>query len=268
VLTNDTDADGDVLTVSTLGTPAHGKVSKNKNGSVHYVPTPGYAGMDNFTYVVSDGKGGKDTGQVKVTIGPKPNTAPVAQDDSASTAYNTAVVIQVLVNDSDADGDALVVDSVGAAVHGTAKKSSNATTVQYTPTLGYSGPDSFTYVVSDGKNGIASAKVTVTVGLPPPGACSNAADKALIENGTVGDQTKSCATKCYFNSDVSSCVAKCLQSSTGISLACGGCYGDSTECTFAHCSVCISDSTSSACTSCIKTNCGAAFVACAGVVPP
>jgi formylglycine-generating enzyme required for sulfatase activity len=47
-------------------------VSKNTNGTLHYTPSTGYSGTDSFTYVVSDGKGGTDTGLVTVTIAAAP----------------------------------------------------------------------------------------------------------------------------------------------------------------------------------------------------
>jgi formylglycine-generating enzyme required for sulfatase activity len=69
VLDNDTDADGDTLSVSSLGGAAsHGTVTKNTNGTVHYVPTTGYSGTDTFTYMVNGGVGGTDTGLVTVTV--------------------------------------------------------------------------------------------------------------------------------------------------------------------------------------------------------
>ena len=57
VLANDTDSNGDPLTVSTVSTPLHGTTSINSNGTVHYVPDSGYLGGDAFTYTVSDGRG-------------------------------------------------------------------------------------------------------------------------------------------------------------------------------------------------------------------
>ena len=50
VLANDTDADGDTLTATKVGDPAHGTVVLNANGSFTYTPTAGYFGPDSFTY--------------------------------------------------------------------------------------------------------------------------------------------------------------------------------------------------------------------------
>ena len=89
------------------------------------------------------------------------NDPPVAVDDSATTPENTAVTIDVLNNDSDADGDTLTVDSVTQGAHGSVIN--NDDDVTYTPDSGFSGTDSFTYTVSDGNGGTDTATVTVTV---------------------------------------------------------------------------------------------------------
>ena len=68
VLANDTDPNGDTLTVSTVSTPSNGATSINPNGTVHYVPNAGYFGSDAFTYTVSDGHGGLDDGSVTVQV--------------------------------------------------------------------------------------------------------------------------------------------------------------------------------------------------------
>ena len=96
---------------------------------------------------------------------PPTNHQPIATNDSATTPQNTAVTVNVLSNDSDPDGDALAITSVGTPANGTAAVSGSG--VRYTPTAGYSGPDDFTYAVSDGHGGSASANVHVTGILNP-----------------------------------------------------------------------------------------------------
>jgi hypothetical protein len=93
------------------------------------------------------------------------NETPVAEMDTASTHPDTAVTVDVLANDSDPDGDALSVISVGAATaaqNGTTTLNSDGT-VTYTPDAGYSGSDSFSYTVSDGNGGEATANVDISV---------------------------------------------------------------------------------------------------------
>ncbi len=91
------------------------------------------------------------------------NQMPVAVDDTATTPEGVAVEIPVLANDTDADGDALVVSVVGSPAHGSAVIAGGGTTVLYTPASGFVGTDSFTYTVSDGKGGEATGTVTVEV---------------------------------------------------------------------------------------------------------
>ena len=78
VLANDTDPNGDTLAVSTVSMGVHGTTSVNPNGTVHYVPDSGYVGSDAFTYAVSDGHGGIDSGQVTVQVAPFPDPPPDA----------------------------------------------------------------------------------------------------------------------------------------------------------------------------------------------
>jgi hypothetical protein len=73
VLTNDSDADGDTLSVASVGTAQHGSVVKNADNTVTYTPAPGYLGNDSFSYVLSDGHGNTASATVAVTV-----SAPVA----------------------------------------------------------------------------------------------------------------------------------------------------------------------------------------------
>ena len=91
-----------------------------------------------------------------------PNQAPVAENDSDTTDEDTAVVIDVLANDSDPDLDPLQVDSVGVASHGAVVNNDDGT-VTYTPGLNFHGGDSFTYTVGDGKGGSDTGTVNVTI---------------------------------------------------------------------------------------------------------
>ncbi len=159
VLTNDSDLDGDTLSIASVSTPAHG-TAVIAGTSVTYTPAANYNGPDSFTYTVGDGNGGSATATVTVTV-TGVNDGPVAVDDAATTAEDTAVSVTVLTNDSDLDGDTLAVSSVSMPAHGTAVIAGTAVT--YTPALNYNGPDSFTYTVGDGNGGSATATVSVTV---------------------------------------------------------------------------------------------------------
>ena len=86
-----------------------------------------------------------------VTVTPT-NDGPVAVDDAATTAEDTAVSIAVLANDTDLDGDTLTVSAATAPAHGTATVNADGT-ITYTPAANYHGTDSFTYTIGDGTAG-------------------------------------------------------------------------------------------------------------------
>lgn len=90
------------------------------------------------------------------------NTAPLAVDDLSETEEERAVVIDVLGNDSDADGDALAVSAVTAASYGSVVVNSDYT-ITYTPAANYNGSDSFTYTVTDGNGGSDTATVGIII---------------------------------------------------------------------------------------------------------
>ena len=162
VTANDSDPNGDTLTVVSVTAPAHGTASANGDGSVGYSPAANYNGSDSFSYTVSDGRGGTSTANVSVTIAAV-NDAPVPVGDSASTRRNTAVNINVLGNDSDPDGDVLSIVSVGGSMPKSAVTINPDGTIRYKPRPGYTGSDTFTYTVSDGNGGVSTTTVSVTI---------------------------------------------------------------------------------------------------------
>ena len=89
--------------------------------------------------------------------------SPTAQNDEASTAEDEAVNIDLLVNDTDSDGDPLVIIEVTQGANGAVVDNGDGT-VTYTPALNFSGEDEFAYTISDGNGGTSSATVKVLVG--------------------------------------------------------------------------------------------------------
>jgi len=178
VLLNDSDPDGDPLAVEAVTQPASGSVINN-GGSVIYTPGPGFSGTDTFTYTVSDGNGGTDTATVIVSVSAR-NNPPAAQDDSATTDEGILVTVPVLENDSDPDGDFLLVESFTQPANGSVLNA--RTGVSYIPNPGFQGIDTFFYTVSDGNGGTASATVTVSVAAvnDPPIATD---DNAVTDEG-------------------------------------------------------------------------------------
>jgi large repetitive protein len=163
VLANDSDVDGGTLTVTTPSPAAtHGTVSCAAGGTCTYTPDPDYKGPDSFQYAISDGNGGTDTATVSVTVTPE-NIAPVADDETLTTDEDVQGAVNVLVGDTDADGDPLsVITSAPAAANGTVSCSGTGACT-YTPDADYSGSDSFEYTVSDGRGGTDTGLVSVTV---------------------------------------------------------------------------------------------------------
>jgi VCBS repeat-containing protein len=165
VLANDTDPDGDTLSIVSVAAGSNGTAIVQA-GKVVYTPNSGFVGSDTFTYTMSDGQGGSAIGNVSVSVAPPPNSAPTANDDIAATTTDTATLINVLANDSDADSDVLSISNLSAATNGVV--AINNGQVSYTPNSGFSGLDSFTYTVSDGQGGTDVGNVSVSVGLASP----------------------------------------------------------------------------------------------------
>ncbi|MEZ4667719.1 MAG: cadherin-like domain-containing protein [Anaerolineae bacterium] len=159
VLVNDVDVDGDALSVTSVTQPANGTAIINGT-EVTYIPNANFNGVDSFTYTVSDGNGGIDTATVNVTINPV-NDDPVAIDDIAETNEDVAVIIDVLSNDTDVDGDTLSIESVTQPTTGTV--TNNGDDVTYAPNTNFNGTDSFTYTINDNNGGVDTAAVIITV---------------------------------------------------------------------------------------------------------
>ncbi|MEN8934723.1 MAG: Ig-like domain-containing protein, partial [Planktotalea arctica] len=161
VLGNDSDPDGDPLTV-TAATAPNGTVTINGDGTLDYQPDSGFSGSDTITYTISDGNGGSDTSTVAITVTDVPNGLPVALDDAASGVSEVLISdIDVLGNDSDPDGDPLTV-TAATAPNGTVTINPDGT-LDYTSDAGFVGTDTITYTIDDGVSGTATASVTVTV---------------------------------------------------------------------------------------------------------
>jgi immune inhibitor A len=162
VVSNDTDPDGDALSVSSVGQPAHGNASNSGGGTITYEPDENFVGTDSFSYTISDGRGGTDTATVTVTVADAANRSPVARNDAATTQQGKSVRVSVLRNDTDPDGDALTVTRAEDPPHGSVRID-RGRTITYTPDAGFFGTDTFTYEISDGKGGTSTAEVTITV---------------------------------------------------------------------------------------------------------
>ncbi|MDQ3933344.1 MAG: Ig-like domain-containing protein [Actinomycetota bacterium] len=193
VLSNDTDAEGDAITISGATDPANGTVvltggSPGAHTGLTYQPDPDYCNnppsppADTFTYTVNGG----DTATVSMTVTCTPDN-PVANDDSRTVNEDSgATSFTVLSNDTDADGDAIDITNVTDPANGTATVvDGSPDQISYTPDANYcnnppgGAPDTFTYTV----NGGDTATVSVTVD------CVNDAPVANDDTATVNEDS-------------------------------------------------------------------------------
>ncbi|MBH02620.1 MAG: hemolysin, partial [Xanthomonadales bacterium] len=167
VVANDTDVDGDNLSVTEVAgqaiaagetiAVANGQVTLNNDGTLTFTPAANYNGPASFDYTVSDGDL-TDTGTVDIDV-TAINNAPVANNDSANVAEDQSVTIDVVANDADVEGDDLRVTQIAgrnvsagdtAIVENGQVTLNDNGTLTFTPVANYNGPASFDYTVSDG----------------------------------------------------------------------------------------------------------------------
>jgi VCBS repeat-containing protein len=177
VLGNDTDVDGEALTVASAGTyvGTYGTLTIAADGSYTYTPGSGAQALDVgesaqdvFSYTASDGTA-SDTANLTVTVTGL-NDAPVAVDDTNATDENSPVSGNVLANDTDVDGETLTVVNAATFIgaYGTLVLASDGS-YTYTPGAGaallnngQTADDVFTYIASDGTVS-DTATLTITV---------------------------------------------------------------------------------------------------------
>jgi VCBS repeat-containing protein len=160
VLANDTDADGNSLATKLVSGPKHGNVIRNSDGGFSYSADCGFTGSDSFTYRVNDGE--LDSNVATVTISVVANKVPVAVNDKVTTAEDTPLKINLLANDTDADGDRLTARIVTGPAHGKLTQNADGTWT-YTADKDWYGTDNFTYRVNDGIADSNLATVSITV---------------------------------------------------------------------------------------------------------
>lgn len=185
------DVDGDTLTV-TAGSPSFGSVKVNEDGTVTYTPNADFAGTDSFTYTLNDGNGGIGTATVTVTV-QNVNDLPqiVSLPSQTQTPEDNALHLNFSVFDADV-GDILIVsvDSVvaangnlfsgdGVSITGTGANR----TLSITPALNQYGTAEITVSVSDGKGGVTTQKVALTVN------SVNDLPSALSDSFTISEDT-------------------------------------------------------------------------------
>ncbi len=187
------DPDGDDLIFSIAEQPNYGRITllNPATGLVRLEPQRhARVNRDWFTFKASDGLAETREVQVAFTIYHAANRPPQGQGDLAGTPGDMALVIDVLANDADADGDPLtvVLDSASTAQGGLVEVLAEGRRVRYTPPPGFSGSDSFRYRPSDGLS--QGGPVTVAVSVIPPSQSPLEAAKGIetiwdSDDGTV-----------------------------------------------------------------------------------
>ena len=188
VLANDSDADSALtaasITAFTQG--GNGSVVYNNDGTFTYTHNGSETTSDSFTYTIDDGAGGTATTAVSLTVNAPVNQAPVSVDDSGfSTSQDTALTIassMLLANDSDPNGDPLAITEVSGATNGTVAFDSQTNVITFTPNANYTGTANFSYTVSDGTGGTATASVGLTVTPPTTSLFSSSDTPAALSS--------------------------------------------------------------------------------------
>ncbi|MGH1429386.1 MAG: Ig-like domain-containing protein [Arenicella sp.] len=152
-----TDPEGDALNYVVQTQPENGSLSGTAP-DLTYTPNADFTGSDTFTFVVNDGTVESAVATVSITVNPV-NDAPTADDQIITTDEDTAV--NIILTGADPEGDTLTYVVQTQPANGTL--SGAAPDLTYTPDVGFSGNDSFTFVVNDGTVNSSIATVFITV---------------------------------------------------------------------------------------------------------
>jgi len=155
LLANDSFGNSD-RQVTGVSAATHGSVVINADGTVTYTPAAGYVGGDSFTYTVTSG-GVTETTTVTMTM---TNTVPVAVPDVQTVAEDTTATGNVLVNDTDADGD--TPHLTGFTVNGATYLPGTTATITGAGTLTMNADGSYHFVPVADWNGVVPT-VTYTI---------------------------------------------------------------------------------------------------------
>ena len=164
LLLNDFDLDGDSLSIVKVDNANYGGlVELLPNGDIKYTPLADFNGTEYFKYYVGDGSGQLVVGTVIIEV-EAVNDSPVAVGETFNTQEDQLLVMSGLVfNDSDKDGDKLIISEVFQGDKGGFVELLVNGDVRYTPAADFFGSESFEYTVIDGNGGVANGLVAVSV---------------------------------------------------------------------------------------------------------
>ena len=172
-----TDGNGDPLSITQVAAPTKGTIGAiAANGGVTYTPTAGQSGTDTFTFKANDGEADSNTATATMTIAGPPNQKPVCEAQSATVPEGEATTIDLACTDGDGDPLTLSATTPGHGTLGTIDDVNDD--VDYTPTAGYFGADTFTYRGFDGSDFSDASTVTITV-------VRSIVDQVVAPGGTV-----------------------------------------------------------------------------------
>lgn len=157
-VSNDTDKDdNEDLSILDVFSPLNGKVEQIKN-ILFYTPNTGYTGVDSFAYTVTDGRKESKEGYVVIYI--NKNLEPIGNKDSVEVYVGGMISIDVLGNDEDRENDSIFVKDFTNPKYGEIKLSNDKFIYSASNTA---QPDSFQYVLSDGKSSTGKIPVLINV---------------------------------------------------------------------------------------------------------
>ena len=218
VISNDTDPNGDVITIAdvagiaattaqAIATTAGGTVTLNTDGTFTYTPPAGFIGEDTFDYSIVDPSGVTDDATVTLNIAadpdPNSNDMPAAGDDLAAAIAGQPATANLLGNDVDPNGDAItitkvngtdpstgpitIVDPVTGVTQGTLEVDPITGEAIFTPEPGFVGTVQLPYTIDDGNGGTDTATMTFMIVDPAPVAEDdiNATEKDNAVTGSV-----------------------------------------------------------------------------------
>lgn len=162
LLANNTDPEGDVLTITSIGNPTNGTLTSNGDGTYDYTPNPGYCGTEIISYTVSDGVN-NTIDNLTITV--------ICVDDIPNGGNETLTINEdapmtnsgyLLGNNSDPDGNTLTITNITQTGGGSFFLTPTGS-VNYTPNPNWCGTDTLVYAVSDGGPAIYDTLFVVVI---------------------------------------------------------------------------------------------------------
>ena len=184
---NDSDIDGDALTLSGFTQPVNGTLVDNGDGTMTYTPAVNFNGIDSFTYTISDGNGGTASGMAIIVVTPVGDTPQV-------TNVSTSAEVQsglIYINRHASDGAEVSHFKISGITNGTLYLADGLTQIdngdyitaeqglaglKFTPAAGSTADGSFNVESSEdgvsvsAQSGMATSTITVMTPAPPPSA--------------------------------------------------------------------------------------------------